>query len=207
MNALTAASDQPTTEIMTGTAGERCATCQSPLATDQRYCINCGARRGKPRFSAANVTSAGGMVAAPAPPQAPNRSRGGGATTLIAGVATLLVAMGVGVLIGHNSAGSQTRAPAAQVITVGGSGATAGGAATTASLAPSRAAKHGKAGKAKPVVVHITAKANKAAAAAVSKVLGSSSNLSSNPTQQQGAKCTGGAGCQNGTFSGNFFGQ
>ena len=204
-DAGTATKDAPTTELVAGAVGDRCSNCQAPLATDQRYCVNCGTRRGKARFSAATLAPEATAAAASAPPPAPARMRGGGATTLIAGVATLLIAMGVGFLIGHNSGNSPSRTPAAQVITVNGG---SGSAAPTASTPTSRPGRHAKAGKApKTVVVHITPKVQKAAAQAAAHVFGSNGNLSSNVTQQQGGSCTGGAGCQNGKFTGNFFGQ
>jgi hypothetical protein len=196
---------------VTGVVGDRCANCHAPLAVDQRYCVNCGQRRGKPRFSVAAMAP----QASPEPPQAarrppPPRPRLSSGATLIAGVATLLIAIGVGVLIGHDSNSAPIRTPAAQVITVGGGAAAGTGAGTgspttpgTGSAAPVKPAKT----KAKaPKVVHVTAKANKAAAAAVSKVLGSGGNFNSNPTVTQGQSCNGGAGCQGGTFTGNFFG-
>ena len=114
--------------------------------------------------------------------------------------------MGVGVLIGHDSNSNPVRASAPQVITLGAGAGAGASASGTGSAAPVKAA--GSKTKAKaPRVVHVTAKANQAAASAVSKVLGSGGNLSSNPTVQQGQKCNGGAGCQNGNFTGNFFGQ
>ena len=33
-----------------GKNGEPCANCGSPLAADQRYCLECGTRRGGPRI-------------------------------------------------------------------------------------------------------------------------------------------------------------
>jgi hypothetical protein len=128
------------------------------------------------------------------------------AATLVAGVATLLIAMGVGVLIGHDSnTSTPAHTPAAQIITVNGGGA-AGGVATGAA-SNRTAATHRKKAKVKPTVVHVTAKTAKAATAAASKVLGSSAskNLSRNVQQQVGGSCSGGAGCQNGKFTGNFF--
>jgi hypothetical protein len=53
--------------------------------------------------------------------------------------------------------------------------------------------------------VVVTQKVKAAATAAASKVLGSSNNLAHNATQQVGSSCNGGAGCQNGKFTGNFF--
>jgi hypothetical protein len=93
------------------------------------------------------------------------------------------------------------------VITVGGGTSAGTGAASTGGTGGAPVKTSGSKAKTKVKTVHVTAKANKAAAGAASKALGSGGNLSSNPTQQQGAKCTGGAGCQNGKFSGNFFGQ
>jgi hypothetical protein len=200
----------PTTELVTGVVGDRCANCQAPLAPDQRYCLNCGERRGPARFSPETFTAQAAPAAAdtPAPPRQHHPRLSSGAS-LVAGVATLLIALGVGVLIGHYSTdNTPAHAPAAQIITVGGgAGAATGttantGAASTASTA-STSGKHPKAAKA--TVVHVTAKAAKAATAAASKVLGSSSNLSHNVTQQIGGSCSGGAGCQNGKFTGNFF--
>ena len=39
---------KPDTQLATSSA-ERCTGCGNPLALDQRYCLNCGKRRGGPR--------------------------------------------------------------------------------------------------------------------------------------------------------------
>ena len=186
-------------------ADSGCANCGAPLAGDQRYCVECGARRGKPRFSAESLATSTAH-AAPSTPGVPPRGapRRGTATTLIAGVATLLLAMGVGVLIGHNGRSSvSTRASAPQVITVGG------GASATPTASNSSAARHtsktASTKKAKTTVVHVTPKVSKKAAAAATKVLGASAPK--NPTVQPGDSCTAGTpGCKNGKFTGDFFG-
>jgi hypothetical protein len=196
--------DAPTSDLLTGTVGDRCSNCQKPLAADQRYCVNCGTRRGKPRFSFESLSAQAGPPETPEPK--PHRTRMSAATTLVAGVATLLLALGVGVLIGHNSNGTTQRAAASpQVITVGG-GATAGtGAAAGGATAALK--KSGKVHKVKSVVVHLTAQTKAKAAAAANKVFGNSGgNLVKDPTVQVGGACSGGAGCQNGKFTGNFFG-
>lgn len=203
------AADAPTTELVTAAVGDRCASCQAPLAPDQRYCVNCGERRGRARFSpetfATTTTTTTAAVADGIPPQ--RQPRFSSAATLIAGIATLLVAMGVGVLIGHDSnSGTPARASAPQVIRLGAGGGTAANTTANNSTASHKSAtKHGK--QAKTKVVHVTAKTAKAATAAASKVLGSSANstLSKNVQQKVGGSCAGGAGCQNGTFTGNFF--
>src|ERR1700743_1398390 len=46
------AADEGATEtLVAGTVGDRCVNCGAPLSSDQRYCINCGERRGAARFS------------------------------------------------------------------------------------------------------------------------------------------------------------
>jgi hypothetical protein len=204
---------------------DRCHGCNTPLASDQRYCVNCGERRGKSRFSLANVAA---ELAPPPPPQAPKqrrRPRLASGVTLVTGVATLLLALGVGVLIGHDNSNTPTATRASapvSVVTVGGGGGAAGTATTVAhSKGKSKGSKHAvatansdNAGQTpttplvhlnfKPTVVHLTPKKIAAAAAAATKVFGHKGNLAP-PTIQPGQACSHGAGCQNGKFTGNFF--
>jgi hypothetical protein len=116
-----------------GAQGEPCASCGAPLAGDQRYCLECGARRAQARLPFREILATGGgppaapaAVAAPAQEGPPARS----GLAFLAGLLCLLAALGVGVLIG-NSGDDKTAAttPAPQVITVGG--AAAAPAATT----------------------------------------------------------------------------
>jgi hypothetical protein len=189
-------------EAFGGAFGERCSDCGAPLASDQRYCIECGQRRGKPRFSVASPSTT------VAPPKRERRRlprpSGPAGATLVAGVATLLLAMGVGFEIGHSNAATNKTTAAAppEVITVNGGGGSSG-TATTASTNNATSSKKTKTPKAHKETKVVVQKANDAA----SKALGTSSkNLASNPTVQQGQSCTGGAGCQGGKFTGNFFG-
>lgn len=176
------------------------------MAADQRYCLTCGARRGRARFSPETLAVSTVSTAASAPPIAPQRSRFSAGTTIVAGVATLLIAMGVGVLIGAVGNNAPARTPPAQIVTVGGGGAAAANTTAAKPATPAQKAASAKAArKAKRTVVHVTAKTAKAATAAASKVLGSSKNLSNNVQQSVGGSCSGGAGCQNGKFTGNFF--
>lgn len=209
-----AVGETPTTELVSGAVGGRCANCQAPLASDQRYCLNCGQRRGKPRFSAMPAPAtepAAAAGSAARPPQHPRRS---GAATLIAGVATLLIAVGVGFLIGHDSKSAPAQKAADQIITVGGggTGTASNGASAASSTNPAQSSRPSAAGKAslkhapKTVVVHLTPKVDKKVTAAAQKVFGQSGNLSKNVTQQVGGSCASGTqGCQNGKFTGNFF--
>jgi hypothetical protein len=135
--------------------------------------------------------------------------------TLVTGVATLLLAMGVGVLIGHDSTSAPTQRASAPIVVTGG--------ATTPTTTATTASKHGATKSSskkssgpsaaqvqkqigvKPTVVHVTAQTKAQAAQAATKVFGQHSHLSKNPTVQPGQACSGGAGCQNGKFTGNFF--
>lgn len=202
-------SDAATQRFVAPVVGERCITCEAPLASDQRYCLNCGERRGRSRFSQLHGPAADATPSPPSPPVRPRRRLSSGAT-LVAGIATLLLAMGVGVEIGRLNNGGQQRAssPGVQVVTVGGSGG--GGATGTAANPSSSSTTKGhakvKAAKAQPKVVHITQKVQAQAATAAKKVLGSSAANLAPATVQPGQTCTHGAGCQGGKFTGNFFG-
>jgi hypothetical protein len=142
-------------------ASEPCRECGAQLAPDQRYCLNCGRRRGEPRFDfrrhlAPGPGSANGQVApgaaptvSPPPPEKPQRDF----TPLAAagGIAVLGLMLLVGVLIGRGD-GNQAAAPPPQVVRVqgGGEGATAGdggGLGDAASGGKKAKAKgHGKGG-------------------------------------------------------------
>lgn len=116
---------------------ETCAACGAPLADDQRYCLECGERRMQMSSVLLSGPPSGGELSQAQPPamvppangSAPADGAGrGSAATVIAGVGVLLLAMGVGVLIGRSSASSKQIAAPAQVITVAPS---SGGASTT----------------------------------------------------------------------------
>src|SRR5207302_11312872 len=112
---------------------ERCGACGAPLAHDQRYCVECGEPRGQSKSPAAQPPTQPGTRRARTT-RAPHASRVSSGTTLVAGVGVLLLAIGLGVLIGriNNNNTPTTRASApAQVITVQGGSGGATGAATT----------------------------------------------------------------------------
>jgi len=200
-----AASESGTeTDLVTAAAAaDRCASCNSPLASDQRYCIACGERRGKPRFAYQEQKE---PAAAPTTKRANRRLHAPAGLQLIAGVATLLLAMGVGVLIGQNgnsNSGKAATSPAAQVITVNGGGGAAAASTTAASNSSSKATKSSKS---KTKTATLTKKTTQAVNNGAASVVGTSAKLAA-PTTKVGGKCTSGAaGCQNGTFTGNFFG-
>lgn len=136
------------------TPGESCAVCGAPLTEDQRYCLECGERR----FPMSSVLLGGPSgtpfserVAASSPPAAPpgygagpgEPSRRGNAVTVIAGVGVLLLAMGVGVLIGRSSASSKQMSPPTQVISVSQPAPTGGASGSEATSTASEATANG----------------------------------------------------------------
>jgi len=109
-------------------ASVSCASCGAPLADDQRYCLQCGERTappssvllGGPPSQATAVQPSAALVPPGFPPPGVPGAQGdgerrGNAVTIIAGVGVLLLAMGVGVLIGRSSA-SKSSAPVSPVI-------------------------------------------------------------------------------------------
>jgi hypothetical protein len=110
-------------------ATERCRACAAPLADDQRYCLECG----EPRPGAGRPLPAGlRRSAAPEPGSLvpPARPVGGSLAVWLAGLACLLLAVGVGVLIGRSGGEHVSAAP----ITISGAaaGATSDGAIPSA---------------------------------------------------------------------------
>ena len=193
-------SEQPTEVRPAVIAGGRelCSNCAAPLAADQRYCTECGQRRGAPRFPfMQDVTQRQRQAEAPPPRHRPRFTAN---STLIAGIGTLLLAMGIGVLIGRtgNNSGSKAAAPV-QVVTVAGGGASgAAGASSAATSTPTRTTSAASAAKgaATAKATHTSTKGTFTTKAPPPKVT------------TVGGSCTGsGNGCQGGKFTGNFFGQ
>jgi hypothetical protein len=107
-------------------SADRCANCGAEMAVDQRYCVECGIRRGRPRFSLASTQSAPESTAL-VPQSSSARSN---ATLVAVGLVIVLLALGVGVLIGHD--GNSGKQPVNVTVKGATSGATgtAGGAST-----------------------------------------------------------------------------
>lgn len=193
---------------------DHCSNCGSPLAHDQRYCVECGEPRGASTMPKAEpVTEVRTTRSRPAPASRPPRMSSG--TTLVSFVGVLLLAIGLGVLIGRigNNSTSQKGGAATQVISVSGGG---GGSAATTSAStapttstPSHVSKktQSKLNSAAKATAPPPAAVQKKATQAAGKVLGNSNNLAP-PTVTTGQKCSSGqAGCSGGNFNGNFFGQ
>ena len=136
-----------------GLHGEPCATCGAPLAADQRYCLACGARRADARLPFRDIlANPGGGPAPPAstsaPPVTPDSGRNGTLAAL-AGLGVVLLALGMGVLIGQAGKSDQAAQTTPQVINLRGAASTGGvpaaagttGAAAGAAKASKSAAK------------------------------------------------------------------
>lgn len=128
-----------------GEPGAECHGCGQPLAEDQRYCLSCGERRADARLPFVELLRDEAQPAA-APMASGARSTGalqrlGSNTAAIAGVGCLLLAMGVGVLIGKSDGEPTRQSAAPQVISVGGAAAgSSDAAASTDTPATSKAA-------------------------------------------------------------------
>jgi hypothetical protein len=171
-----------------------CAACGTSMAADQRYCVECGERRGAPRVSL--LEGPGGRPPDTPPQSAPSPRRRIAPvnSTLISIIGTLLLAMGIGVLIGR-SGNTTVKSPPAQVVTISG-GPTTGAATTTptttgaATTTPSESSKAAATGKPKTATKPTSTKAKAPLPKAVK--VGTLGH---------------GRGYQHGHFTGNFFGE
>lgn len=192
--------------------GEQCPSCGTTVAADQRYCLHCGQRCGEPRLPFMNAVTFMDAMKRPktadaAPPARKPRRRGVSANAaLIAGVGTLILAMGVGVLIGRSGDQSVTSAPAAaQIIKV-----PAGGGAETATASTGKTTGGGGGAKGKPKKQNTAALQKEATSQkGAEEVLKPSAGVKLPPaTVETGGKCTSGtAGCKGGEFTGDYFGE
>ncbi|MGN6869596.1 MAG: hypothetical protein ACTHMY_14470 [Solirubrobacteraceae bacterium] len=205
-----AGDDEPTREqpsVPAVASEDRCGACGAPLAHDQRYCVDCGERRGQSRFPvtepATEIRTT--RTRAVRPRRSSTVSSG---TTLVAGVGVLLLAIGLGVLIGRlgNKTPSPARAAAPQVITLqGGAPAAASTTPSTSTTVHVNKKSKSKLNAAAKATAPPSAAVQKKAAQAASKVLGNSKNLPP-PTSTVGQSCTGNqSGCSGGKFTGNYF--
>jgi hypothetical protein len=218
---------------------ESCPNCSARMAPDQRYCLNCGHRRGDPRlpfmdavvFMESMNGPAGGSATPPPPPSEQRASsRMNANAALIAGVATLVLAIGVGFLIGRSghegSSNAAAQAPI-KVIEVGGNG---GGEEAAVAAAPEEATTGGAAknsggkkkggakaeakskgpGKGSKETAENAEVGEHGASKATEEVLHTEGDVKmAEPEVKVGSSCEKGtAGCgASGEFEGNFFGE
>lgn len=100
---------------------EPCRECGAQLAADQRYCLNCGRRRGEPRidFRQYEATLVPTAEAPPLPAEEKSQ-RDYTPLAAVGGIVVLGVMLLIGVLIGKGDSGGTATALPAQVIVPGG---------------------------------------------------------------------------------------
>ena len=150
--------DAQTTAPVTGgpRQGEPCEECGAPLAADQRYCLECGRRRGGPRVDYRHYMAAASQPEAPtasgdAPPppasgeEAPKQQRDYAPLAAVGGIAVLGLMLLVGVLIGKGNDSGTSGAPS--VIKVPAGAAATGGEEGAPAKTKSESLDTGGAGK------------------------------------------------------------
>jgi len=172
-----------------------CPACGAAMATDQRYCVECGERRGAPRVSLLEGPARRLDESPPGrTPSSPRRTASVN-STFISIIGVLLLAVGIGVLIGR-SGSTTVKSPPAQVVTISGAPST-GTAATTPTTGASTTP---------------TGESSSAGTASTTKSKASTKSTSTKaktpvPKAVKVGTPGHGRGYQNGHFTGNFFGQ
>jgi hypothetical protein len=177
--------------VMASAVRDRCAACGAAMAPDQRYCVGCGERRGASRVTLLEgpARHAGETPAQGVPSQrraAPVNS------TFISIIGLLLLAMGIGVLIGRAGNSTSIKSPPAQVVTIAGSSA---GAPSSTTPVPTTTAS------ATPTNSSSAKTGSKAAKLTLPK------STVPPPKAVKVGSPGHGRGYQNGHFTGNFFGE
>jgi hypothetical protein len=128
-----------------GQQGEPCSRCGAPLAADQRYCLECGTRRGAPRVPLNGYAHAANGSNGAAPPAAATTSQAREPSPwgAVLGIAALGVVLLIGVLIGRGNNDNTTSAPPAITVAGAPTGSAAGDTANTA--ASGQSAQNGSA--------------------------------------------------------------
>lgn len=118
---------------------QTCRSCGARLAEDQRYCLNCGQRRGEPRidFRQYEAPPVQPPEAMPPPPAEEKAERDYTPLAAVGGIAVLGVMLLIGVLIGKGDGGGTAATPAPVVVQ--------GGEASAGKTAADEEAGEGKA--------------------------------------------------------------
>lgn len=142
--------------------------------------------------------------AAPAPQKKKKRSGVSPNAALIAGVGTLLLALGIGVLIGRSGHQEVAQTSSAPIVIHSG-----GGGETEATASKGKATTGGSGAQAKTKKQKEAAEKAASAHPAAEEIIKPANGVKlAPPTVKPGDKCeSGAAGCENGEFTGNFFGE
>jgi hypothetical protein len=176
--------------VLASSAREQCSACGAAVAADQRYCVECGQRLACARPVLMNERNQSGPAPAPEPARKPRLGLSLN-STLIAGIGTLLLAMGVGVLIGQGEQSTNSKRPLTPTIITAPS-ATSAPSTTTATTPSTSTATTSATSK---------TSAGKSSATKPTKT----ATAPPNPTVKIGQKGSG-KGYQHGKFTGHFFG-
>jgi hypothetical protein len=145
-------------------------------------------------------------AAAPTPPRRGSKQRVSANTALIAGVGTLLLALGIGVLIGKSGNHSAaTTAAAPQIIRVGGGSGEATAETSTSGSSTDSAKKKSGSGNAK-AAAKTGENGQTPAAEEILKPTAAAGKLPP-PVVKVGEKGSGRGYNKNGEFNGSFFGE
>jgi hypothetical protein len=154
-----------------------CRTCGAPLAADQRYCLQCGSRRAEARLPFLDILARQIPATAGAATVETRRTTGPAGvlgrmssnSVVVAFIACLLLAMGVGVLIGGLGKDNGNASATPQVISVGG--------AAPAAATPSTATPAAPTGNAATTSTKSTKSKAKSSGASASKSKATNTNL------------------------------
>jgi uncharacterized membrane protein YgcG len=118
---------------------DRCTECGAEMALDQRYCVECGNRRGPARFALSRSSN----VSAAVVPRSTsgNASRPPAIVLAATGIVIALLALGVGVLIGHDG-----KAKTVRVVVSGATASTSTGTGSTGGSTKSGSSSSSKSG-------------------------------------------------------------
>ena len=179
----------------------QCSACGATMASDQRYCVECGQRHGSTRVPLLDGLASRAREE-PTAHRAPQRPRMSVNSTLIAGVGTLLLAMGVGVLIGRSgNNNTRVKTPPPEVVTVAGAGGAASSGTATSATATTPAS-----GASAGTSTSSGATRSSAGTKSTSKAASKTSAAPPPKTVKVGSPGHG-PGYKNGHFTGNFFGE
>jgi hypothetical protein len=139
---------KPTISVLQGTY-EPCEECGAPLDPQQRYCVNCAARRGNGANPASRYFAAMSKKARRPMSRPPAKSSPGSRAAAVAFFALLPVAVGLGVVVGRGDSGGSDNEALLQALRQQEAAATtASTAGATPAATPTANKKESKAEKA-----------------------------------------------------------
>jgi hypothetical protein len=89
---------------------ESCEECGAPLDAQQRYCVDCGARRGNGANPASRYFAAMSKRAHRPPPRPPAKAGSGSRAAAVGFFALLPIAVAIGVVVGRSGDGGENEA-------------------------------------------------------------------------------------------------